>query len=391
MGTRPEIIKMAPVYLELLKSDMQPVVVHTGQHDEMAWPVFKLFGMEPDHVIDLGRERPGLGHLGGKLLDSIESVLEAGKPDAVLVHGDTSTSLMAALSAFYQKIPVGHVEAGLRSGNSLDPFPEEQNRILIARLADWHFAPTQRAADNLVAEAPATSGIHVVGNTIVDAVKIGLEKTKQLYAGTNGHVPCEIESIIGSLPPQAKLILVTGHRRESWGAPLERVAKSVRKLARSHEDLHIVWPVHLNPTVHDSVHRILDSPELASVRDRIHLTAPLDYHQMLWTMRHAWLAITDSGGIQEEAATLGLPVLVTRNTTERPELIEAGGGHLVGTDRELIENWVETLLSDINSYNSMRHICNPYGDGTAAAQIEYILTRDLLGETGYIPADHLAA
>jgi UDP-N-acetylglucosamine 2-epimerase (non-hydrolysing) len=391
MGTRPEIIKMAPVYAALSECGMDPKVVHTGQHEEMAWPIYDFFGITPDVHIPLDRERPTLGHLGGKLLDSVDKVLEDLDPSSVLVHGDTSTALMSALAGFYRQIPVGHVEAGLRSFDSLDPFPEEQNRVLISRLASWHFAPTHRAAMNIAREVPSSENVHVVGNTIVDATVNGLAKAADFYADGARRGKCEVASYIDNAPPDARFLLVTGHRRENWGAPLARVAETIRTLIRTHENLHVIWPVHLNPTVHNTVHRVLDGPDLASVQNRIHLTSPLDYHQMLWVLKHSWMAITDSGGVQEEAASLGLPVLVTRKTTERPEVIEAGGGILVGTDSETIERCVNGLMNDDDRYQQMRKIRNPYGDGTAGLEIARILRRKLSPEILFPESEYIAA
>jgi UDP-N-acetylglucosamine 2-epimerase len=376
MGTRPEVIKMAPVYHALRGSGLEPVVLHTGQHDEMAWPAYEFFDMQPEYAVHLTRERPSLGHLGGRLMDEVDAVIGRAEATAMLVHGDTSSALMAAIAGTYSKLPVGHVEAGLRSGDPENPFPEETNRILIGRIARWHFAPTERAVKNLEREAIGPAGVHMVGNTIVDATRLGMDYAIQHYTGNGGGASCEVAPFVERAGADGKLILVTAHRRENWGAPIARIARTIRELMESHGDLHVVWPVHPNPLVRDEIVAVMRN--LApDVRDRLLMTGPLDYPQMLWTMRHAWLGITDSGGIQEEAASLRTPVLVTRTTTERPEIIEAGGGVLVGTDSGTLRRWVENLLDRPRLHERMRSIDNPFGDGDAASNIADVLIRDL--------------
>lgn len=368
---------MAPVYHALKDGPVEPIVVHTGQHEEMAWPVYEFFGMDPGHVITLHRERSSLGHLGGRIMDEVDRVIGVEKPDAVMVHGDTSSALMAGLAACYAQVPVGHVEAGLRSHNAMDPFPEEQNRVMLARIARWHFAPTERAAENLAAERVDPDHVHMVGNTIVDATRLGLDHAINLYAGEAAREGCDVTPFI-ERARTGRLILVTGHRRENWGAPLARVAHTIRELVETHDELRVIWPVHANPVVRDTVIGIL-SNLAPDVHERVLMTGPLNYPQMLWTLRNSWLAVTDSGGIQEEAAALRVPVLVTRKTTERPELIEAGGGALVGTDPGRIRRWVETLRDRKGLHQRMRTVQNPYGDGHSGLAIAEILQRDLAG------------
>lgn len=375
MGTRPEIIKMAPVYHALKGGPLEPVVLHTGQHEEMAWPVYSFFNMEPGHIIKLTRDRPTLGHLGGRLMDEVDAVLTEESAAAVLVHGDTSSALMAGLAASYAQIPVGHVEAGLRSHNMMDPFPEEQNRVLISRLARWHFVPTRLAMENLRQEGVSGPGLHLVGNTIVDATRLGMDHAIMQYAGAQAVEGCELAPFIQKNDGR-KLLLVTAHRRENWGAPLARIAHTVRELAETHPELAVVWPVHANPIVRDAVLGIM-SGLARDVQDRVLLTGPLDYPQMLWALRNAWLTLTDSGGIQEEAAALRVPVLVARKTTERPELIEAGAGALVGTDPGKIRRWTENLLERPAMHLGMRTVDNPYGDGHSGKAIARILGQDL--------------
>lgn len=383
MGTRPEIIKMGPVYHALKQEGLQPVVLHTGQHDQMAWPVYEFFGMQPDYQIDLSRERPTLGHLGGRLLDGIDSILSQSDVSAILVHGDTTSALMGAIAGFYAQVPVGHVEAGLRSGDPTDPFPEEMNRTLIAKMARWHFAPTDRSVDNLLRELVHPDQIHRVGNTIVDATQFAMGRATTHYSQDDAMESCPIAPFVHRAVG-GRLVLVTLHRRENWGEPIERVAHAVRDLLERHTDIYVVWPVHLNPLVRRSVVRVLGALP-GEMQDRIRLTEPLEYAQMLWVMRHAWLALTDSGGIQEESAALNLPVLVARETTERPEIIEAGGGALVGTDPSMILTWIDALHRNEDIHASMRGIVNPYGDGRASSSIARILARDLCVEPSVAP------
>ena len=377
MGTRPEIIKMAPVYHALRDGPLDPVIVHTGQHQEMAWPVYEFFEMEPHHCVTLERDRPTLGHLGGRLMDEVDAVLHQQAAEAVLVHGDTTSALMAGLAASYAQIPVGHVEAGLRSHNLMNPFPEEQNRVLLAKLARWHFAPTERAVSNLEHERVPADGIHMVGNTIVDATRLGMDYAISHYAGPLQNDACDVAPFVHAAQ-SGQLILVTAHRRENWGAPLARIAHTVREMVEIHPGLRVLWPVHANPVVRDTVIGVMKNLP-ADVHERILLTGPLDYPQMLWALRNAWLTITDSGGIQEEAAALRVPVLVTRTTTERPELIDAGGGALVGTDPGKLRRWVEAMLERPDVHQRMRSVANPYGDGHSGRAIAHVLEHDIAG------------
>ena len=375
MGTRPEIIKMAPVYHALVGGPLRPVVVHTGQHEAVAWSLYRFFGMAPDHALDLRRERPSLGHLSAQLLDGLDGILGAERARAVLVHGDTSSALAAALAAFYAGVPVGHVEAGLRSGDPANPFPEEMNRTLIARLARWHFAPTSGAARNLLREGVAPSAVLPVGNTIVDAVGLGLGA----LAGP-GATPRALEGL-GAWSRGKRLALVTMHRREHWSGPIEDVARAVAESARLH-DLRVLWPVHPNPRVADAVRAGL----AAVPTDRVRLVEPLDYPAMLWALRRAWVVLTDSGGVQEEAAALGRPVLVLRHTTERPELVEAGGGALVGPSGAAVRAWLRDLVTQPARYAALRSAENPYGDGRTGERIAAVLAREVAGAHVEAPA-----
>ena len=363
MGTRPEIIKMAPVYHALADSPLRPVVLHTGQHSDIAWPLYEFFGMAPDVELDLTRERPSLGHLNARLLDAVDGVISEVGAEAVLVHGDTSSALAAAMASFYAGTPVGHVEAGLRSGNPMDPFPEEMNRTVIAKLARWHFAPTRRAVGHLVREGCAPGAISLTGNTVVDAVRDALARTPERVG------PREAEG--------GRTVLVTMHRRENWGRPIEEVARAVGEAVRAHPDLRVVWPMHPNPDVRAAVRRGLGAADLGPAVARVELSEPLDYAPMLHALRDAWLVLTDSGGIQEEAAALDRPVLVLRRTTERPELIEAGGGALVGTDHATVLSWLTGLATDPVAYGALRCPTNPYGDGRAGERVAAVLAEAL--------------
>lgn len=372
MGTRPEIIKMAPVYHALKEASLAQVIVHTGQHDSMAWPLYDFFEMRPDHVIHLERKSEGLAHLGALLLEHLDAIYAAVKPAAVLVQGDTSSALMGALAAFYRQIPVGHVEAGLRTHTPYDPFPEEMNRTLIGRLAHWHFAPTPQALKNLNAEGIAGAGLSMVGNTVIDAARAGVS---WLRSDTRrGSVLPATLNRLRNLPAGQRLLLVTAHRRENWGAGIASIAAAVRQLLLREPTLEAVWPVHANPAVAAVVHAALgDMPGHAAAR--LHLCEPLDYPALLWLLDACWLVLTDSGGIQEEASALSKPVLVLRDSTERAELIVVGGGLLVGTSRDTIVAQTLKLMAEPHCYEAMRQAPNPFGDGRSGASIRDLLMR----------------
>ncbi|MBK5944775.1 UDP-N-acetylglucosamine 2-epimerase (non-hydrolyzing) [Halorhodospira halophila] len=357
-GTRPEGIKLAPVIRALQSSpEITGKVCVTGQHREMLDQVLALFGIAPDH--DLGVMKPGQDLTGvtTEILAGLRGVLEEEAPDFVLVHGDTTTTFAASLAAYYQQIPVGHVEAGLRTGNRYAPWPEEMNRRLTGALAELHFAPTDRARDNLLREGIAAEQIAVTGNTVVDALLtvVGrLEQEPQLRA--------DAEQQFDFLDPSRRLIVVTGHRRESFGEGFRNLCEALRRIA-DRDDVEIVYPVHLNPNVQQPVRETLaDHP-------RVHLLEPMDYLPFVALLNRAELIITDSGGIQEEAPSLGKPVLVTRETTERPEAVSAGTVRLVGTDVERIVGETTQLLDDPARYRDMARAHNPYGDGKATERI----------------------
>ena len=352
-GTRPEAIKMAPVIKELKKHpDIETRVCVTAQHREMLDQVMALFHLQADYDLNIMAQGQTLYDITARVLRGLQEVFEKERPDCVLVHGDTTTTFTAALAAFYAQIPVGHVEAGLRTGNLLSPFPEEANRQLTGVLARWHFAPTETARQNLLREHKDDSHIFVVGNTVIDAL---LSTVKQHYTFEDREIQ--------KIEEHKRVILVTTHRRENLGAPMHHVYRALRRLVDDIPDTEIVFPVHRNPLVRKAVEE-----ELAG-HERIHLVDPMEYEPFTNLMARSAIVLTDSGGIQEEAPSLGKPVLVLRDTTERPEAVEAGTVKLVGTDEEKVYQTAYKLLTDEAAYKSMAEAVNPYGDGKAAERI----------------------
>ena len=357
-GTRPEAIKMAPIVRRLAETPgITSLVCVTAQHRQMLDQVLNLFSIEPDRDLDVMRDGQGLTWITSSVLERIADVYAELRPDRVLVQGDTTTTLAASLGAFYARVPVAHVEAGLRTGNIHSPWPEEVNRRLTTHIADLHFPPTEQAQLNLLREGIDPSRIVVTGNTVIDA----LFEALAILDARPGWA-AEIDRTLPRLDPEKRLILVTGHRRESFDGGLERVADGLLRLA-ARGDVEVVYPVHLNPNVRRVAEAVLGSHRA------IWLLPPLDYLPFVHLMRRADLIITDSGGVQEEAPSLGKPVLVTRNTTERPEAVEAGTVELVGTDTELLVTRASRLLDDHAAYERMKLAHNPYGDGRAAARI----------------------
>lgn len=378
MGTRPEIIKMAPVY-QALKSRgrVQVSVLHTGQHEELAHGFYDFFDIKPEHALNLKRRSGSLANLSALLIEQISEVLEKEKPDAVLVHGDTTSALCAALSAFYLKIPVGHVEAGLRTHEFYDPFPEEKNREIIARLSTWAFSPTSLSTKHLQAEGIKEHRIHQVGNTIVDACLRTSAKLESYFKENPEKVP-DFWAKLEKASSGRKLVLVTAHRRENWGEGIRSIAQAVRELLERRNDIVAVWPVHANPAVAETVKTELAKLKSDEARSRLFLTSPIDYAPLLACLKKSWLALTDSGGIQEEAAALDKPVLILRRSTERPELIDAHRGLLVGTDTSTIVRETEKLANDESAYRAMLSSANPFGDGKSGERIASIIEKDLL-------------
>lgn len=358
-GTRPEAIKMAPLVLGLNADPrFESQLCVTAQHREMLDQVTSLFGIRPDYDLDVMRAGQDLNGVTAAILQGLKPVLESAQPDVVLVHGDTATTMATTLAAFYAKVPVGHVEAGLRTGNLYSPWPEEGNRKITGALAAIHFAPTETARNALLREGVVESAITVTGNTVIDAL---FEVTRRIE--TEPELTMGFDARFGFLNPERRMVLVTGHRRESFGGGFERICTALARIAEHFPDVDIVYPMHLNPNVREPVSRLLGA------RPNIHLIEPLDYLPFVYLMNRAEIIITDSGGVQEEAPSLGKPVLVMRDTTERPEALEAGTVRLVGTDTDLIVDWATRLLTDRAAYEEMSFAHNPYGDGKAIGRI----------------------
>ncbi|MEJ8864854.1 non-hydrolyzing UDP-N-acetylglucosamine 2-epimerase [Pseudomonas jessenii] len=358
-GTRPEAIKMAPLALALAADErFEAKVCVTGQHREMLDQVLGLFAIEPDFDLNIMKPGQDLTDVTSAILQGLKKVLSEFKPDIVLVHGDTATTFAASLAAYYQQIPVAHVEAGLRTGNLYSPWPEEGNRKLTGALANLHFAPTETSKANLLREGVDPDTIVVTGNTVIDALLDVVKRLDQDQA-----LLAQASAPAAFLNPARKLILVTGHRRESFGDGFERICQALMEVAQQHPDVDIVYPVHLNPNVREPVNRLLTGI------DNIHLIEPLDYLPFVHMMSRAHIILTDSGGIQEEAPSLGKPVLVMRSTTERPEAVAAGTVKLVGTETADIARELNRLLTDTVAYRTMSYAHNPYGDGKACQRI----------------------
>ena len=367
-GTRPEAIKMAPV-VKVLAEDpyFDAKVCVTAQHRQMLDQVLELFDIKPDFDLDLMKTDQSLGDITGNVLNGMRDVFSQWRPDMVLVHGDTTTTLSASLSAYYAKVSVGHVEAGLRTGDKYSPWPEEMNRHLTGALADLNFAPTERARENLLHEGVPSERIHITGNTVIDAL---LRVEGRIRS--DSVLRERLATQFSFLDSGKRLVLVTGHRRENWGAGFDQICHAIADIALR-ENVQVVYPVHLNPHVQEPVRRIL------SGLDNVFLLDPQSYLPFVYLMHRCTLVLTDSGGIQEEAPSLGKPVLVMRDTTERPEALKAGTALLVGTDRERIILQVNQLLDDPQAYRAMAEAHNPYGDGTAARHIATFLKKRGIG------------
>jgi len=358
-GTRPEAIKMAPLVLGLAADPrFEARVCVTAQHREMLDQVLDLFGIVPDFDLDVMTSGQDLYGVTSTILTGLKPVLDTAKPDMVLVHGDTATTLSATLASYYARIPVGHVEAGLRTGNLYSPWPEEGNRRVTGALAERHFAPTETSRQSLLRENVPDERIVVTGNTVIDALLRMVERLR-----TNPALDAEMAQRFAFLAPGRRMVLVTGHRRESFGGGFERICHALRRVSERFPDVDIVYPMHLNPNVREPVRRILAGAS------NIHLIEPQDYLPFVWLMNRAHVIVTDSGGIQEEAPSLGKPVLVMRDTTERPEAVEAGTVRLVGTGTDAIFDWTARLLTDQSAYDDMSLAHNPYGDGKAVTRI----------------------
>lgn len=356
-GTRPEAIKMAPLVKELEKNpQIESIVCVTAQHRQMLDQVLEIFDIKPDYDLDIMKDRQTLIGITTKVLEGLDGVLKEAKPDIVLVHGDTSTTFVGALAAFYNQIPVGHVEAGLRTYDKYSPFPEEMNRCLTGRIADLHFSPTISNRNNLIKENISDDDIFITGNTVIDALKTTVSEDYKLCASMD------------NVDFSKRVILVTAHRRENLGEPLENICRALKRIVTEFEDVELVYPVHLNPAVRETVNKYL------SGMDRVHLIDPIDVRDMHNAMDRSYMIMTDSGGLQEEAPSLGKPVLVLRNETERPEAVEAGTVKIAGVNEEVIYEMAKKILTDKNEYDKMARAVNPYGDGEASRRtVEAIL------------------
>ena len=367
-GTRPEAIKMAPLVKKLqeMPEAFQTIVCVTGQHREMLDQVLRLFEITPDYDLNIMKPNQDLYDITSRILLGMRDVLKEVQPDIVLVHGDTTTSMAAALAAFYQQIPVGHVEAGLRTGNIYSPWPEEMNRLITGRITTHHFSPTPLARENLLREHAAEEQIIVTGNTVIDALQMVVGKLREdtTLASEVANRISEMGYDVTRLDGAMRMVLITGHRRENFGEGFLNICHAIKHLAEQYPEVDFVYPMHLNPNVRKPVLEILGEGA-----ENVFLIEPLDYLPFVYMMQHSTLILTDSGGVQEEAPGLGKPVLVMRDTTERPEAVEAGTVLLVGTNREKIEQGVSQLLDDADMYRRMSEAVNPYGDGLACERI----------------------
>lgn len=377
IGTRPEIIKMAPVYRELKSRGEKVVVVHTGQHEAIAQSLYAFFDMPPDISIDLKRKSPTLAHLSAALMDGVGDAVAQLDPDVVMVQGDTTSALVGAMVGYYQDRPIAHIEAGLRTGER-EPFPEEKNRELIGRLAHWHFPPTRQCKYNLLGEGIALSRIFEVGNTVIDAALWTKERMQSPSFDKAQMMPQDLCQFLERTADK-RLMLITAHRRENWGQPIRNIAHAVAQILEANAGTVAVWPLHPNPAVRADVEAVVSGLP-ATVRARLCLTEALDYQAMIALLVGCVFTLTDSGGIQEEASAFGKPVLVARKSTERQELVQAGGACLVGTDVATITHHAMALLSDAAFYRTMQLSKSPFGDGHSARSLVDVLT-----ETTYHP------
>jgi len=364
-GTRPEAIKMAPLVKQIEKTgEFVSKVCVTGQHREMLDQVLELFNINPDYDLNIMKKGQTLSEVTSRIVTGLQPIFQSFKPDIVLVHGDTSTTLCSALSAYYNQIPVGHIEAGLRTGDIYSPWPEEGNRKLVSCITKYHFAPTLEAKNNLLDEGVTSENIFVTGNTVIDALLM----VKQKIVDSDSK-KLELQNLFPMLSKERKMVLITGHRRENFGEGFKRICDSILNLSKTHQDVDFLYPVHLNPRVREPVNRLLSSSK------NIHLIEPQGYVEFVYLMMESYLILTDSGGIQEEAPALGKPVLVMRNTTERPEAVNAGTVKLVGTDTEKIVSSVNKLLVDADAYSLISGAHNPYGDGKAVSRILEVISK----------------
>lgn len=377
-GTRPEAIKMAPLVKEFQKNttDFKTLVCVTGQHRQMLDQVLEVFEIIPDFDLNIMKEGQDLYDVTSKVITGMKAVLSEAKPDIVLVHGDTTTSMAAALAAFYQQIPVGHVEAGLRTHNIYSPWPEEMNRQITGRIAQYHFAPTQLSRSNLLHEGIKESSIEVTGNTVIDALNWVINQMchSEKLRLQQENVLLKAGYDVSRLADGRRVVLITGHRRENFGEGFKSICNAIKSLVKKFPEVDFVYPMHLNPNVRNPIHEVFGAD--LKCLSNVFFIEPLEYLSFVYLMEKSYLILTDSGGIQEEAPGIGKPVLVMRDTTERPEAVAAGTVKLVGTDYELIVSETSTLLTDQIAYRQMSNARNPYGDGLACRRIaNYILRR----------------
>ncbi len=366
LGTRPEAIKLAPVIKALEKSELfSPIVISTGQHREMLDQVVKIFNVKVDHDLEVMQPNQTLAQLTARIMQRTDLLLDSISPDIALVQGDTTTVAIASLACFYRKIPIAHVEAGLRTNNIYSPFPEEVNRRIATPMMDLHFSPTELSKENLLKENVDEKKIHVTGNTVVDALMLEIERQKN--PGITSDIQTSLSRLLSFDPLKTPYILITGHRRENFGSGFDQICEALSNLAEKYRQYRFVYPVHLNPNVQKPVHSLLAG------HDNISLLPPVDYSSFVYLMKHCHIILTDSGGVQEEAPSLAKPVLVMRDTTERPEGLESGTVKLIGAKSKDISTNVETLLENKDEYAGMARAVNPYGDGRASKRIVSIL------------------
>ncbi len=373
VGTRPEVIKVAPIINELKKnqSDFNVRVCITGQHESMLISALEIFQIKPDYNLKIMEPNQTLFSITSKIINKLEAVLEEFGPDLVMVHGDTTTTLSASIASFYKKIKVAHIEAGLRTSNKYSPYPEEMNRRITSQIADYNFAPTKESFNNLLNEGIDKSKIIITGNTVIDAL---LQTLNKISDDTDLKRKLEAKLALEdfNLKENKRIVLITGHRRENFGEKFINICKAIKDLAIANNDIDIVYPVHLNPMVQEPVHNILKD------LDNVFLINPLDYESFIYLMNKSYIILTDSGGVQEEAPSIGKPVLVFRENTERPEAVDAGTVKIVGTERNKIRDEAQLLLDKKQLYNEMSRSLNPYGDGKASKRIVNFLTKEFL-------------
>ena len=370
-GTRPEAIKVAPLFIECSKrNSLDPVLCSTGQHRELLDDAFAAFNLKPQLDFNIMHKQQTLNGIMKSVIEFSDKAFSDIKPDAVVVQGDTTTAMSVSISAFYRNIPIGHLEAGLRTGNLQSPYPEEANRKIITQIANWNFAPTKQAYQNLLSEGVPPEKIHMVGNSVIDALLL-----RSQLSQNDPTIATNLKDKLGFLPTEKKIILVTCHRRENFGNPVREILSTLVALANDHEDFHFIYPAHPNPEIQNAIAEIIDIKT-----KNLHFLNPLNYSEMVYLLEHCFLVLTDSGGIQEEAPTFKKPILILRDTTERPEVLEQGIAKLVGASRKKIMREVNACIKNSDYYNSFIGKSNPFGDGKTSQKVADIIERELLGK-----------